>query len=189
MKKTLIIAFPTFLVILLCGIWFYNSKCQEDFWNVSFYEIISTILTCIIALIGFYVSISIVEYNNDNRRFIDSIVNILHKMDNLLESSNMIPTQEDLKSSKSYLITKRKILSLKKSFNNYLSLLNNELKKDLIKTELENINKNFDNYDLLIDTVFESKIIGEETLSKLENNIEIMKTNVCKIELKLYKPK
>lgn len=189
MKKTFILLFPSVVVLILCGVWFYNSKCQEGFWNVNFYEIISTILTCIIALIGFYVSISIIEYNNDNRRFTDSIVNILHKMDNLLEDSSMIPTQEDLKNNKSYLTTKRKILSLKKSFSNYLSLLNNELKKDFIKAELDNINKHFNNYDLLIDAIFESRTIGEETLSKLEHNIEIMKTNVCKIELKLYKPK
>ncbi len=189
MKKTFILVFPAVTVLVLCGIWFYFSECQEGFWNVNFYEIVSTILTCIIALIGFYVSISIVEYNNDNRRFTDSIVNILHKMDNLLESSCMIPTQEDLKNNQSYLTTKRKILSLKKSFSNYLSLLNNELKKDLIKAELDNLTKHFDNYDSLIDMIFESRIIGEENLSKLENYIEIMKTNVCKIELKLYKPK
>ncbi len=189
MKKTFIIAFPIVIILILSGIWFYKSQCQEDFWTVNFYEIISTILTCLIALIGFYVSISIVEYNNDNRRFIDSIVNILHKMDNLLESSSMIPIQEDLKNNRTFLTTKRKILSLKKSFSNYLTLLNNELKKYDIQTELENINKNFNIYDSLIDAVFESKIIGEETLSKLENNVEIMKTNVCKIELKLYKPK
>lgn len=173
----------------MCAIWFYSSRYQENFWNVNFYEIISTILTCLIALIGFYVSISIVEYNNDNRRFIDSIVNILHKMDNLLESSSMIPTQENLKNSISYLTTKRKILSLKKAFSNYLSLLNSELKKNYIQAELDIINKNFSNYDLLIDETFESKVLAEVTLSKLENNIEMMKTNVCKIELKLYKPK
>lgn len=55
------------LITIACIVWLIVKGNEENFWNVRFFEIISIYLTTILGLIGLFITLFILEYNNEER--------------------------------------------------------------------------------------------------------------------------
>jgi len=186
MKKKYTIGIKVFLSLFFISMfcWFISTCCNEKFWNVSFYEILNISLTVILAVIGFSITVLIVEEKNDNRRYIDAIAQIIDKIDLIIVSNDLIP-ESVLIDSDEY----KKMISCKKNLSNYIDILAENCTQLDYKEELDFIKLKFHDYETIINTCCESKLIASDTKVKIELLINLISQKLFSIRIKLYKPK
>lgn len=175
------------LITIACIVWLIFKGNEENFWNVRFFEIISIYLTTILGLIGLFITLFILEYNNEERRFTDALSILITKMIEILNISTIIPNIPD--DAEEFNIVKKKTLSIIKTFNNYVSILRKYDKKINLEKEIEQIFNLFGRYETIIDTCFQNKKICDETITKLEMCVNLILYNLYEISVKLYVPK
>ncbi len=186
MKKDYKIGIRIFVsfLILAFSYWIIKQSCNDDFWDATFYEIISIFATIILGIIGFSITILIVEEKNDNRRLVDATVVIIDKMDLIIESNILVPQTTNVESEEH-----KKLLSAKRNFTNYITLLENNAKRLKVTTEIDFIKTKFHDYEVIIDTCFDNKTIKRENKSKIETLLNLANQKLCEVRIKLYTPK
>lgn len=185
-KNKIILISASILIFGMCIILYHFCKKTNDFWNIRFYEIISIFLSASLGLIGFAITSIFLERKNDKRRFIDAFVVLIRRANDLLNASSIIPNFQNQKEIAS---VKKRTTSNIKLFNNYISLFIRY--KDTLKLskEIDLICEQFNKYETIIDTCFENKKICDDTITKLDMCINMIKCKLVEMEIKLYEPK
>ena len=168
-------------IVLFTVIWIIFCHRNCGFWDVSFYEILSVSVGAILGVIGFAITLIIVEGKNDERRFIDAIAIILDKMDEILISKDLIPTSVGTNTT-----NYKKMMSAKKRISNYITILEKNAEKIKLSNEISFVKKKFNDYEIMVDSYISLKSLTEDFKSDVENTIGLIDHKICEMRVNIY---
>lgn len=183
-KRNKIIIFSLFSgIILLTAIWIICCNNNCNFWEVTFYEILSISVGALLGVLGFAITIIIVEGKNDKRRFIDAVAITLDKMDEILTSRVLMPS-----STKTDSLEHKKMMIAKRRMTNYLTILEKNCSEIKCENEIKFMKSKFDEYEIKVDTLYQLDAkISEEFKSEIDNLLGLIEHKICETRVSIFK--
>ena len=157
------------MIIIILGI--VNFITNGEFWKASFYEIITLIIALVVTYIFSELNSKEVKRREILERMLENVQDIINQ-----------PKYYKLRD------TDEKDLSMmKRTINNKLSLINQELKNDKTMNEkIKYIIDNFNDYRSLIDEHLNDREYLEKSENELRKKLLLIDDKIDEIKLKLY---
>lgn len=153
---------------------------KRNYFKVSLYELVIVFASFLTAGIGLYITVFLVEKNNDKRRLIDRVDRILSKIEDMI-GSDIIRLEFDFNTNDNI----KKMLSTTRAINNRISAILEIADKICIKTEIEFINEKFNNYKRIVDDVYNKKI-SSLWQTAVSRELDVIDSKICELKIKLY---
>ena len=186
MKKrhVLLICLPILVILIFSLIWIFSKFKNDKFWDANFYEIISVFLTALIGVLGFAITVYMVTDVEEKRRYVDALVLILDKIDEIISTDDLIPRAIE-QGSPEY----KKMISSKRNVTNYIDILRKNSEVLKIKNDIQFIFDKFHEYEICIDNCCIYKIITEEICVELGNILGLIQGKICEVRVSIYSNK
>jgi hypothetical protein len=179
-KVNAIILIESIILLSLTAIGLLQMADINNFWEMNFESLINIFITASIGVIGFYITISIIENNASKRKKLDFLEAQLYKLSILLESDTVkLTINADCKypGVEDFLSHTQKMRDIISNIDHFLAII------DFSKEQFASLIKNFDEFNKISDFYCDEAIKKgyKQINQRREDMLQIVSTILIKV--------